>query len=108
MAYLSACELAGKFAAAAPFYGGGIPVELTGKLRCPVLAFFGADDPFIPLDQVDALRAAASAQGKSVDVILYPNAPHGFFCHERDSYRAVAAADAWEKLKAFFGNHLRA
>src|SRR5437870_11972210 len=41
VAYLAACELADKIKASAPFYGGGIPVEKTAKLKCPVLAFFG-------------------------------------------------------------------
>lgn len=108
VSYLSACELAGKIAAAAPFYGGGIPIHLTSKLQGPVLAFFGGDDPFIPQDSVDALKAEVAKQHKQVEVIVYPGAPHGFFCNERDSYRADAAADSWEKLKAFFGKHLNA
>ena len=107
VSFLSACELAGKLAAAAPFYGGGIPVDLTRKLRGPVLAFFGEADPFIPLDQVEALKAEARQHGKSVEVVVYPKAPHGFFCNERDSYRPEAAADAWLKLKAFFVQHLQ-
>jgi len=106
--YLAACELAGKIAAAAPFYGGGIPVDRTAKLRAPALAFFGGDDPFIPLDHVEALKAEVAKHRKAVEVVVYPGAPHGFFCDERDSYRADAAADAWQKLKAFFAKHLKA
>src|SRR5437016_11701283 len=53
--FLVACELADKIKAAAPFYGGGIPIEKTARRKAPLLAFFGEDDPFIPLDAVEAL-----------------------------------------------------
>jgi carboxymethylenebutenolidase len=105
--YLVACSLPGKIAAAVPFYGGGIPIDRTATLQAPVLAFFGEDDPFIPLDQVRALEAEAKRLGKSLEVVVYPKAPHGFFCDERDSYRPEAAADSWKRLTAFFGRHLK-
>ncbi|HLK10974.1 MAG TPA: dienelactone hydrolase family protein [Candidatus Binatia bacterium] len=108
VAYLAACALPDKIRAAVPFYGGGIPVERTAGLRAPVLAFFGDQDPFIPLDQVERLRREAARLGKPIEVVVYPGAPHGFFCNERDSYRPDAAKDAWERLKRFFAQHLKA
>jgi carboxymethylenebutenolidase len=107
VSYLAACALPEKITAAVPFYGGGIPIDRTATLRAPVLAFFGDADPFIPLDQVEKLRIEAERLGKSVDVVVYPGAPHGFFCNERDSYRPDAARDAWERTKTFFGRHLK-
>jgi len=107
VAYLVACKLSDKIKAAVPFYGGGIPVKETAGLKAPVLAFFGEDDPFIPLEQVEQLKAEAKRLGKQVEVIVYPKAPHGFFCDERDSYRPEAAKDAWEHLKTFFAHHLK-
>jgi len=56
VSFLAACELPDKIKASAPYYGGGIPAERTAKLGCPVLAFFGEKDAFIPLDSVEALR----------------------------------------------------
>ena len=108
VSYLAACALPDKIAAAVPYYGGGIPVDRTTTLRAPVLAFFGDEDPFIPMDNVDKLRAEAKRLGKNVEIVVYPKAPHGFFCNERDSYRPEAAKDAWEKTKAFFARHLKA
>jgi carboxymethylenebutenolidase len=105
--YLAACALPDRIAAAVPFYGGGIPIDRTPTLRAPVLAFFGDADPFIPLDQVEKLRAEAARLGKKVEIVVYPGAPHGFFCNERDSYRPDAARDAWERTKAFFARHLQ-
>ena len=107
VSYLAACALPDKITASAPFYGGGIPVDRTGSLKAPVLAFFGDQDPFIPMDSVEKLRAEATKLGKQVEIVVYPGAPHGFFCNERDSYRPDAAKDAWEKVKAFFKKHLQ-
>ena len=106
VSYLAACGLTGKLKAAVPFYGGGIPIERTDGLQCPVLAFFGEEDTYIPLTQVAHLRAEAARLGKSVEVVVYPKAPHGFFCDERDSYRPTAAADAWKRAIAFLTRQL--
>ena len=106
VSYLAACALPDKITAAVPFYGGGIPIDRTPTLRAPVLAFFGDADPFIPLDQVEKLRTEAARLGKTVEIVVYPGAPHGFFCNERDSYRPDAARDAWERTKTFFARHL--
>jgi len=107
VSFLVACELPKKIKAAAPFYGGGIPIEKTAKLEAPLLAFFGEDDPFIPLDTVERLKAELARHRKPAEVIVYPKAPHGFFCNERDSYRPEAARDAWERLKTFLAAHLK-
>lgn len=108
VSYLAACALPGKITAAVPFYGGGIPIDRTATLQAPVLAFFGEDDPFIPLDQVRALEAEAKRLGRQVEVHVYPKAPHGFFCEQRDSYREDAAKDSWKRLTAFLAAHLEA
>jgi carboxymethylenebutenolidase len=108
VSYLAACALPDKIKAAAPFYGGGIPIDRTATLQAPVLAFFGEDDAFIPLDQVRALEEEARRRGKALETVVYPKAPHGFFCDERDSYRPEAARDAWGRLKTFFATHLKA
>ena len=108
ISYLAACALPGRIAAAVPFYGGGIPVERTETLEAPVLALFGGDDAFIPMEQIRGLEAEAARLGKSVEVVVYPGAPHGFFCNERDSYRAEPAADAWDRLVGFLATHLGA
>ena len=107
VSYLAACELPEKIKAAVPFYGGGIPIDKTTKLRAPVLAFFGEKDAFIPLDSVEQLKTELSRTGKEAEVIVYPGADHGFFCDERASYQAAAARDSWERLKHFFATHLQ-
>jgi carboxymethylenebutenolidase len=108
VSYLVACELPDKIKAAVPFYGGGIPVDKTARLQAPVLAFFGEEDSFIPLEVVEQLKAAARQHGKRVEVVVYPKAGHGFFCNERGSYQPDAARDAWERTKKFLATHLQA
>src|SRR4029453_7915673 len=85
VSYLVACELPDKIRAAAPFYGGGIPIEKTARLKAPVLAFFGEKDGFIPLEFVEQLRKEAATHKKQVEIVVYPGAGHGFFCNERSS-----------------------
>jgi carboxymethylenebutenolidase len=117
--FLTACRNA-NVKAAVSFYGGGIgsvqanertpkaPLDYAERLHCPLLLFFGENDPFIPLDEVETIKRRLADLKKNAETIVYPGAPHGFFCNERDSYRADAAKDAWERLTRFFAQHLKA
>lgn len=108
ISFLAACKNA-DIKAAVPFYGGGIAglLDQAAKITCPLLLFFGDQDPFIPNDQVAAITATLERLHKPAEVVVYPGAPHGFFCNERDSYRADAAADAWKRLTQFLSRHLQ-
>jgi carboxymethylenebutenolidase len=109
ISFLTACKNA-DIKAAAPFYGGGIGglLDHAPKITCPMLLFFGDQDPFIPNEEVANIQATLSKLHKQAEVKVYAGAPHGFFCNERDSYRPDAAKDAWERLKTFFAKHLKA
>jgi carboxymethylenebutenolidase len=96
-AALSGLDLSG----AAPFYGAHIAREL-GQPACPILAFFGGRDEYIPDADLDAVRAHHPD-----DVVVYPDAGHGFMRDGSPSYDPVAAVDAWSRLLAFFDQHLR-
>jgi carboxymethylenebutenolidase len=115
MTYLVACET--DVRAAASFYGGGIaapqgpggqPSTLgrTAKIKGKLLCLFGEKDGFIPLDQVDAIRAALEAAKVRHEVVVYPGADHGFFCDQRATYQEQAAKDAWERVKKLFREEL--
>lgn len=119
VAFLAACRNPA-IRAAVPFYGGSIgsvmqpsektpkaPLEYADQLQGAMLLFFGEADPFIPLEEVRRIESRLQELGKQAEVIVYPGAPHGFFCDERDSYRADAAADAWRRMLEFFNRHLR-
>ena len=107
LTFLSSCRLPIK--AAAPFYGGGIGglLDRADKIACPMLLFFGDQDPFIPNDEVAKIGKTLADLKKTAEVKVYAGAPHGFFCNERDSYRADAAKDAWTRLTTFLAAHLK-
>jgi carboxymethylenebutenolidase len=88
------------FDAGVGFYGAGISREL-GEPRCPTLLLFGDDDPYIPPEDV------AAVQAHHRDTVVYPGAGHGFFRDGSENFHEAAAADAWQRLLAHFGTHLR-
>lgn len=85
------------------WYGrlGGLP-ERAGELHAPVLGLYGALDQGIPQTDVAAMRAALKAAGKPGEIVVYPDAPHGFHADYRDSYRAADAADGWARMLRHF------
>jgi carboxymethylenebutenolidase len=109
LSFLAACALPDRVAAAVPFYGGGIAnhLALADRIRAPLYLFFGEKDAFIPLEQVQRIEARLAELGKTFHCKVYPGADHGFFCDERASYHAEAAADAWRELARFFARHLK-
>jgi carboxymethylenebutenolidase len=84
------------------------PVDLADDLKCPVLGLYGGQDRGIPLDSVEAMRAALQRAGQTESSIqVYPDAPHAFHADYRDSYRAADAQDGWTRLLAFFEARLK-
>ncbi|GIW40507.1 MAG: carboxymethylenebutenolidase [Candidatus Binatia bacterium] len=116
-ALMAACSVEG-FAACVSWYGmlryerktekkPESPLELARHLRCPFLGLFGAEDPLIPLSDVEELRRILAETGRPFEIHVYPGAGHAFFNDTRpDAYRPEAASDAWQKAVAFFRRHL--
>ena len=98
-----AAEQLNGLAAAVPYYGGGMTAgdEPARKPKVPVLAHFGDQDHWIPLDTVEAFKAAQPG----VEVHVYA-ANHGFNCDHRASYNQPAAALALQRTLAFFARHV--
>jgi carboxymethylenebutenolidase len=105
------------FDASAPFY----PPPLQSKYAeivdgaCPIIASFGERDP---LNRRSGPRLEAVLTEKNIphDVKTYPDAGHSFA--DRAPLQALsritgfgenkeAAADAWQRVFAFFGQHLQ-
>jgi len=68
----------------------------------PVLGLYGAEDQGIPVEQVNQMKAALTAAGKTAEFKIYPGAPHGFHADYRPSYRKDAADDGWKMMTAWF------
>jgi carboxymethylenebutenolidase len=76
------------------------PLEVAADM-CPTLAIFGSADSFVPMAEVDALRAAW-ANRPDCEIIVIEGADHGFV-HDPDRpvHRAADAAELWDRAIAW-------
>jgi carboxymethylenebutenolidase len=105
-----------RLGAAVSFYGGGVAegrfgmpplVDLAPEFVTPWLGLYGGQDKGIPVDQTEALRDAALQSSVRTDLVLYPEAQHGFHCDARPSaYDKAAATDAWGRALGWLDEHL--
>jgi carboxymethylenebutenolidase len=78
-------------------------IPRAAELRAPVLGLYGALDQGIPQTDVEAMRAALKAAGKTgSDLRVYPDAQHGFHADYRASYNEADAKDGWARMLAHF------
>lgn len=101
--------------AAVAWYGpvGGTPTPIqphtaadaAPALKCPLLGLYGGMDPGIPQAQVQAAANAARSAGRTVEIVVYPNAGHGFHADYRPGYHRDAAEDGWRRMLAWFRGH---
>src|SRR5216684_1660835 len=75
------------------------PIDMAGSLKAPVLGLYGGKDQGIPLDSIEKMRAALKAAGNPSEIVVYPEAGHGFNADYRPSYNKEAAEDGWKRLK---------
>ena len=94
-------------AVAVPFYGSPRTPEEAANVKAPMLGRYGAGDGGSPVEGVLAMQEARSASGIENEIQVYDGAPHGFFNDTRDSYRPEAAADAWQRVLAWFEKYLQ-
>jgi len=102
LAWKAACRLQG-LSAAIPYYGGGITAEdeIARQPNCPVMAHFGDQDHWIPMEGIEAFKKAHP----EVEVHVYP-AHHGFNCDQRASFNADAASLARGRSLSFLASQL--
>jgi len=116
-AFLAACSL--PLDAAVDCYGGavvhvpqGAPasmkplIGLSENLSCPLLGLFGADDQFPTPPETAELSRTLDELSKPHEFRTFTGAGHAFFSVDRPSYRVEAAVEGWDKIWAFFGEHL--
>lgn len=78
------------------------PLELAPEMKAPVLGLYGAEDQGIPPAQVEQMKAALAAAGKTAEFKIYSGAGHGFHADYRPSYNKEAAEDAWQQVANWF------
>lgn len=79
--------------------------DVAAEINPPLLGLYGGADTGIPVAAVEEARDRAKAAGKSVELVVYPEAPHGFHADYRPSYRREAAEDGWKRALAFLKAH---
>ena len=77
-------------------------MDIADQLHCPLLGLYGAKDPGINPTDVKAAEAKAKAAGATVDIVVYPDAGHGFHADYRPTYVQDAAVDGWGRMLAWF------
>jgi carboxymethylenebutenolidase len=78
------------------------------KINASVLGIFGAQDRGIPVDDVKKFEQALKQKGNLVEIVIYPNAGHGFENpNNKEGYRADEAANAWMHTVNFLASTLK-
>jgi dienelactone hydrolase len=80
-------------------------------IQAPILVLHGADDPFVPAEQVDAFKAEMEAANADMTFIAYPGAVHAFTNPDATKageehglplvYDEEADTQSWAELESF-------
>jgi carboxymethylenebutenolidase len=81
------------------------PVNVAADLQAPVLGLYAGKDQGIPLTGVEQMREALQAAKVENEIVVYPDAQHGFHADYRPSYKEDDAKDGWHRLQAWFKKH---
>ena len=81
--------------------------DVAKDVKVPFLGLFGETDQNPkPEDAKRFGELVKQAGNANVEIVIYPEAPHGFHADYRPSYRPAAAADAWKRCNDWFRKHL--
>lgn len=78
------------------------PIDYAKDLKVPVVGLYGGLDTGIPLDGVQRMQDELKKGKSGSEIVVFPNANHGFHADYRNTYNKEASQDAWAKLLAWF------
>jgi len=88
-----------------------------GNVKAKVLVLHGADDKFIPPDQIEAFKQEMKAAGADFKFVSYPGAVHSFTNSDATemgrkfnmpiAYHAQADKESWDEMKGFLSAVLK-
>ena len=110
----AAANFPDRVAAAASIYGTRLisdkpnsPHLAAAKAKAELYVACAEIDHWVPLEMIDPIRKALSADGIDAEVELYPGVEHGFAFPNRPAYNKDAAERHWERLLALYGRRLK-
>ena len=79
------------------------PLDVAGDINCPLLGLYaGTKDPSTSPAQIKQAEATAKAAGKTAQIVVYPDAGHGFHADYRATYNKAAAEAGWLHMLTWF------
>ena len=81
-------------------------MDVVPAIKASVLGLYGGDDPGIPNETTKKIGDAMKAAGKTAEIVVYPDTPHGFLADYRPTYRKAAADDGWKRMTAWFRKYV--
>lgn len=82
-----------------------------GQIKGKILVLTGAEDPFVPPEQVEAFEKEMDEAEVEYELVVYPNAKHSFSVQGSDkigeqfnmplAYNEAADTDSWQKIQDF-------
>jgi len=105
LSWRSSC-LAYGLDAAICFYGSQISSFLDKEPRCPTLIHLGEKDLSIDKKSQKQIIDFSKKCESDIDIHLYNNADHGFYCDQRDSYDEEAAKLSYKRTIEFLQKHI--
>jgi carboxymethylenebutenolidase len=78
------------------------PIDVAGELKAPVIAFYGGKDRGITPESIEQMRGALENARLKNELVVFPDAEHGFNADYRPSYNAEDAKAAWGQMLGWF------
>lgn len=88
-----------------------------GAVKAKVLVLTGADDPFVPAEQVERFKKEMDAAGVNYKLVIYPGAKHGFTNPDATEfgkkfkipleYDKAADEASWKEMQVFFDEQFK-
>ena len=81
------------------------PLNVAADIKAPVLGLYAGEDKGIPASDIEMMREALKKARPKSEIVVYPDAQHGFNADYRPSYNAADAQDGWRRMLAWFNDH---
>jgi carboxymethylenebutenolidase len=91
--------------AIAPYYGNAPRRREAIRRMCPVVGSWPDRD--VSTGAAAVLETELTIASIPHDLKVYPGTKHGFFNDQAKIHDAAASADSWERVLAFFGQHVK-